>query len=125
MSKSPKTKPEQKTNLQMSELGAGLSLVFEFFGVLGFFGLIGYSLQRWVWPNHFTLVIVTSLIFGLIYGIYLMVRRAEGIDQQIDRKLASQNKKPKLSIQDSQQALDDLREMNRKIDELTKNRKEK
>lgn len=114
---------KSKSDVSMSELGAGLSIVFEFFGVLGFFGLIGYLLQRWLWPEHFTLIIVSSLIFGLIYGIYLMVRRAQSIDQLIERKSNNQNQKLRPTIQDSEKALDELREMNRRIDNLRKPQK--
>lgn len=68
-------KSEKKYNV-VHLFGIILSILFEFLGVLLFFGITGYYIQVYFFEHNF-LVLVLFLFFGMIVGIYFMYKRSK------------------------------------------------
>lgn len=105
------------TGKNLSVLGQSLAIVFEFLGMLGFSGLVGYALQRWVWPDHAALILIVSMMGGLAVGLYHIVQRIRSRPPAaiVHHEHTSV---PSRSVADAEQSLHELRELRRKLDEM-------
>ena len=102
---------------QVAEMGVYLGIVFEFIGMLGFSGFVGYALQRWVWPEQGALAFLFAMMAGLAIGIYHIMQRVKDLERRSkDRDKESEKRRP--TVDDSHKALDELRQMNDRLDEI-------
>lgn len=60
--------------------GIVLSILFEFLGVLLFFGIVGYYIQTLFFKENF-IVLVLFLFVGMGIGVYFMFQRAKKLSQ--------------------------------------------
>lgn len=113
-----KKPPPNRPTSSLSSLGQNLAIVFEFLGMLGFAGLVGYALQRWVWPEYAALVLLVAMMSGLAIGIYHIMQRVRAASSvPFVRQDAVRPRES--SVDDAARSVDQLRELRRKLDNIS------
>lgn len=107
---------------QAAGMGVYLGIVFEFLGMLGFSGLVGYALQRWVWPEQGALAFLFAMMAGLVIGIYHIMQRVKDLERR-SKNPDRESVKRSLTLDDSHKALDELRRMNDRLDEIKRKKR--
>lgn len=102
---------------QTGDMGIYLGIVFEFLGMLGFSGLVGYALQRWVWIEQGALVFLFTMMAGLAIGIYHILQRVRDLERRREAKKDRSVKKPS-TAEDSHRAIEELKKMTDRLDEI-------
>lgn len=112
-----KRTPANPTGNSLSSLGQNLAIVFEFLGMLGFAGLVGYALQRWVWPEYAAVVLLVAMMSGLAVGIYHIMQRVRSASA-VHIVHSDANRPRSSSVDDAARSLEELRELRRKLDNI-------
>ncbi len=107
---------------QVSEMGIYLAIVFEFIGTLAFSALVGYALQRWVWPDQGAFVFLMAMMTGLAVAIYHIMRQAKHLDERKKKRVQPETER-RISPEDSEKALEGLREMTERLEKLRRKRR--
>lgn len=119
-------KSKKKYNV-VQLFGIILSILFEFLGVLLFFGISGYYIQVNFFEQNY-LVLILFLFFGMVVGIYFMYKRSKKLtnveiedkEYRIKDFLTNRDKETQERIEKVQS---ELREFGKFIDEkLDKNK---
>lgn len=86
--------------------------------MLGFAGLVGYALQRWVWPDHAAAVWLVAMMSGLAIGIYHIMQRVRSASAALPVRSDAVRPRPS-SVDDAARSVEQLREMRRKLDRIS------